>query len=210
MTPPVDPGLDYVNPAAAYGFDASYRSAPPNWDIGRPQRAFVHLAEAGRVGRRVIEVGCGTGELSLFLARRGHEVLGVDVAPSAIRQAREKARWRRVPAQFLVWDALRLGDLGLRADTVVDSAMLHCLGPRERRRAVESIRRTLRPGGDYFLLCDARADDAAATWASLSRAELRELFAAERGWRLSFVLDTAFERRGSRNPAFLVGARRVE
>ncbi|UIO98982.1 class I SAM-dependent methyltransferase [Halobaculum sp. CBA1158] len=210
MSSRTDSGLDVHNPAAAYGFDASYRGSPPNWDIGRPQRAFVHLAEAGRIGSRVIEVGCGTGELSLFLARRGHEVLGVDVAPSAIERARAKARWRRIPAQFLAWDALRLDDLGVRADTVVDSAMLHCLGPAERERAVEAIRRTLRPGGRYYLLCDARADGAAATWASLSRAEIRELFGPDDGWSLSFVFDTGFERRGSRSPAFLVGARRRE
>ena len=208
MSSAIDPGLDVQNPAAAYGFDASYHGAPPNWDIGRPQRAFVFLVESGRIGDRVIEVGCGTGELSLFLARGGHEVLGVDVAPTAIRQAREKARWRRIPATFLVWDALGLDDLGVRADTVVDSAMLHCLGPRERLVATDAIRRTLRPGGDYFLLCDARDDRAPATWASLSRAEARELFTPERGWDLLFVSDTVFERRGSRNPAFLVGARR--
>ncbi|QZP38210.1 class I SAM-dependent methyltransferase [Halobaculum magnesiiphilum] len=209
MSATTDPGLDYVNPAAAYGFDASYRDASPNWDIGRPQRAFVALAEAGRIGRRVIEVGCGTGELSLFLARRGHEVVGVDVAPTAIRQAREKARWRRVRAHFLVWDALRLDALGVTADTVVDSAMLHCLGPAERRLATEAIRRTLRPDGWYFLVCDARGDDVAPTWASLSRADLRDLFTPERGWELAFVADTVFERRGTRNPAFLVGARRT-
>ncbi|MFC7070229.1 class I SAM-dependent methyltransferase [Halobaculum lipolyticum] len=210
MSSATDPGLDYVNPAAAYGFDASYHAGPPNWDIGRPQRAFVRLAEAGLIGRRVVEVGCGTGELSLFLARRGHEVLGVDVAPSAIRQAREKARWRRVPANFLVWDALRLDALGVRADTVVDSAMLHCLGPQEQRLAAEAIRRTLRPGGWYYLLCDARRDGVAATWASLSRADLREIFRPEHGWELSFVYDTVFERRGSHNPALVVGARRRE
>ncbi|MFC6785809.1 class I SAM-dependent methyltransferase [Halobaculum halobium] len=209
MSATTDPGLDYVNPAAAYGFDASYHHNVPNWDIGRPQRAFVALAEAGRIGRRVIEVGCGTGELSLFLARRGHKVLGVDVAPTAIRQAREKARWRRIPAHFLVWDALRLDALGVGADTVVDSAMLHCLGPMERRLSTEAIRRTLRPGGDYFLLCDARDDGVAPTWASLSRADLRALFRPDRGWELSFVSDTVFERRGTRNPAFLVGARRT-
>lgn len=135
MSTPPDPGLDAANPAAAYGFDAAYRGAPPNWDVGHPQRAFVHLAEAGGIRGRVLDVGCGTGELSLFLARRGHEVLGVDVAPSAVARAREKARWRRVNASFLVWDALGLSELGVRADTVVDSAMLHCLGPSEQRRA---------------------------------------------------------------------------
>ena len=209
MSTPPDPGLDTTNPAAAYGFDAAYRGPPPNWDIGRPQRAFVHLAEAGGIRGRVLEVGCGTGELSLFLSRQGHEVLGVDVAPSAVARAREKARWRRVDATFVVWDALRLSELGVRADTVVDSAMLHCLGPDEQRRALREIRDVLRPGGRYYLLCDARPDGSRSYGASLSRAELRDLFRAETGWELEFVVETVFERRYSRNPAYLAGARRL-
>ncbi|ESP88727.1 class I SAM-dependent methyltransferase [Candidatus Halobonum tyrrellensis] len=209
MSAPPDPGLDVTNPAAAYGFDAAYRGAPPNWDVGHPQRAFVHLAEAGLVRGRVLEVGCGTGELSLFLAGRGHEVLGVDVAPSAVARARAKARWRRADASFLVWDALRLSEVGVRADTVVDSAMLHCLGPDEQRRALREIREVLEPGGYYYLLCDARPDGAWSHGASLSRAELRDLFRAETGWELSFVVETVFERRYSSNPAYLAGARRL-
>ena len=209
MSAPLDPGLDPSNPAAAYGFDAAYRGAPPNWDIGRPQRAFVRLAEAGWIGDRVLEVGCGTGELSLFLAGRGHETLGIDVAPSAVARAREKARWRRVDAHFLVWDALRLSELGVTTDTVVDSAMLHCLGPDEQRRALREIRATLRPDGRYFLLCDARPDGSWTYGASLSRAELRDLFRAETGWEHLFVVETTFDRRYSSNPAYLAGARRI-
>ncbi|QLG62347.1 class I SAM-dependent methyltransferase [Halorarum salinum] len=208
MSTQADPGLPPENPAAAYGFDAAYRGAPPNWDIGRPQRAFVHLEEAGRIGRRVLEVGCGTGELSLFLARRGHEVLGIDFAPSAVAQARLKARWRRVRAHFLVWDALKLPELGVRVDAVVDSAMLHCLGDDEQVRLVDGLAEVLDPDGYYYLLCDARPDGGPNHGASLSRGEIRKLFAG-REWDLEFVLDTVFERRASWNPAYLVGVRRT-
>lgn len=69
----------------------------PNWDIGRPQRAFVRPVDAGLVRSPVLDVGCGTGELSLFLARHGHDVLGVDLSAVAIR----RARWRRIP----VWSS---------------------------------------------------------------------------------------------------------
>lgn len=210
MSSAPDPGLVPENPAAAYGFDAAYRGAPPNWDIGRPQRAFVYLEEAGRIGRRVLEVGCGTGELSLFLARRGHDVLGVDFARSAIEQAREKARWRRVNAHFLVWDALKLPELGVRVDTVLDSAMLHCLGDDERARFVDGLAVVLDPGGYYYLLCDARPDGPSYyRGASLSRSEIRGLFEGGE-WELEFVYDTVFERRASRNAAYLVGVRRTD
>lgn len=209
MSSAPDPGLVPANPAAAYGFDAAYRGVPPNWDIGRPQRAFVYLEEAGRIGHRVLEVGCGTGELSLFLARHGHDVLGIDFARSAIEQARAKARWRRVNAHFLVWDALKLPALGVRVDTVLDSAMLHCLGEGERVRFVDGLATVLEPGGSYYLLCDARpAGPGYYRGASLSRAEIDELFAGSE-WELEFVYDAVFERRGARNAAYFAGVRRT-
>src|SRR5512140_2901246 len=44
--------------------------------------------------RRIVEFGCGTGWLALFLAQRGYTVLGVDISADAIRHAREAARAR--------------------------------------------------------------------------------------------------------------------
>ncbi len=64
-------------------FDSAYRGTPP-WDIGRPQRELVKLEESGAIVGDVLDAGCGTGENSLFLASRGHKVLGVDSSERAI------------------------------------------------------------------------------------------------------------------------------
>jgi SAM-dependent methyltransferase len=190
-------------------YDAAYAGAP-NWDIGRPQRAFVELADAGFIRGPVLDAGCGTGELALFLARRGHEVLGIDLSALAIRQAREKARWRRIQASFLQWDALDLPglvDLGFAFRTVVDSAMFHVLGDAERDRFVRGLARVLGRGGRYFVLGDGRRSGGPLY--GVTPAEIRRRFETAPGdWDVVLALETVFERRWSSNPAYLVGVER--
>jgi len=112
-------------------FDTAYEGSPP-WDLGRPQRAVVELAEAGRIVGSVLDVGCGTGEHALYLAERGHAVVGVDLSPRAIELAEAKARERGSPAVFEVWDALRVDELGRPFDTALDVGMFHTLTDEER------------------------------------------------------------------------------
>jgi SAM-dependent methyltransferase len=74
------------DPRRPEDFDALYAGTPPR-DIGRPQPAFLALAEAGELRGRVLDVGCGTGEHALLAARLGLEATGVDVAAAAIAAA---------------------------------------------------------------------------------------------------------------------------
>jgi 2-polyprenyl-3-methyl-5-hydroxy-6-metoxy-1,4-benzoquinol methylase len=192
----------------AHVYDAAYASVP-NWDIGRPQRGFVQLEAAGYVRGPVLDVGCGTGELSLFLARQGYEVLGIDLSPLAIRQAKEKSRWRRVAAQFLVWDALELGRLreaGFSFRTVVDSAMFHIMGDRERDQFVEGLGAVIESGGLYCVLGDARRIESSIY--GITPEEIAARFRRADGWEVAFAYTTTFERRWSANPAYFVGVRR--
>lgn len=192
----------------AYVYDSAYRDVP-NWDIGRPQRAFVHLVEAGLVESPVLDVGCGTGELSLYLARQGFGVLGIDIAPTAVERAREKARWRRIDAAFLVWDALyldRLAERGFSFSTVLDSAMFHVLGDDERDRLVDGLGTIVRRGGRYCVLGDARDDD--RTEYGITPEEIRRRFESTGEWSVEFSYRTVFERRNSSNDAYFVGVRR--
>lgn len=193
----------------AYLYDDAYAGVP-NWDIGRPQRAFVHLADTGRIRGPVLDVGCGTGELALFLARQGHNVLGIDLSPRAVDQAKAKAVWRRVDgAHFLIWDALDLPDLaraGFRFHTVTDSAMFHVLAASDRDGFVDGLETILAPGGHYFVLGDVRQHEDATY--GISPSELRARFRPEDGWDVEFVYETAMERRYGNTPAYLAGIRR--
>ena len=109
----------------AHDWDSSYTGSSPPWDIGRPQPAFVRLADAGALSGPLLDAGCGTGEHTILAARRGADALGIDVSARAIEIARGKAAERGVETVFEVLDALHLDTLGESFDTILDSGLFH-------------------------------------------------------------------------------------
>lgn len=70
-------------------FEGVYRETPP-WDIGGPQPALAALLSEYPPLNPVLDVGCGTGDLAIALARQGRQVLGIDIVATAISEARAK------------------------------------------------------------------------------------------------------------------------
>jgi SAM-dependent methyltransferase len=170
--------------ARAGRFDASYAGSPP-WDIGRPQPAFLQLAESGGLHGRVLDVGCGTGEHALMAAGLGFEATGIDAAPTAIATARRKALARHLEARFLLGDALELPALGDRYDTVLDSGLFHVFDDGERARFVESLRETVASGGRYYMLCFSDRQPGDLGPRRVSQDEIRTSFAE--GWQVEAI-----------------------
>jgi len=173
-------------------FEEAYHGNPP-WDIGRPQKEFVHLEESGAIPGDVLDVGCGTGENALYLAGRGHVVWGVDSAPTAIEIAREKARERDLSATFLVSDALNLDRIGRSFDTVIDSGLFHALTDTERPCFVRNLASVLREGGTYYMLAFSDREPAGYGPRRVSKQEIEGSFSD--GWRIVFIRPAAFENR---------------
>jgi SAM-dependent methyltransferase len=135
-------------------WDEAYASsAPAPWDIGRPQPAFVRLADSGLLCGKVLDAGCGTGEHTLLAAAHGADAAGVDISPRAIAQAREKAAGRGLAVRFEVADALNLGQLGMAFDTVIDSGLFHVFDDQGRVQYVTSLASVLQSGGTCYLMC---------------------------------------------------------
>jgi SAM-dependent methyltransferase len=173
-----------VRPRQPSDFDAVYEGVPP-WDIGRPQPAYVELAQAGAVRGRVLDVGCGTGEHALMAAGLRLEAIGVDVAPAAVAIAERKARERGLTARFLVWNALELASLDDQFDTVLDCGLFHIFEDHDRPRFVDSLRAVVPPGGNYHMLCFS--DRQPGDWGPrrVTQDEIRASFAD--GWRVDSI-----------------------
>lgn len=161
-------------------------AGPPPWDIGRPQPAFLELADSGVIRGRVLDVGCGTGEHVLMCADLGLDATGVDLAARALRAAEGKARDRGHAARFRLHDARRLADLGESFDTVLDCGLFHIFDADDRAAYVDSLRAVICTGGRYFLLCFS--DRQPGEWGrvhKLRRDEIEASFAA--GWRIDSI-----------------------
>jgi SAM-dependent methyltransferase len=188
--------------------DAYAGSVPPAWDLGQPQPAFVRLAEQGLLAGTVLDAGCGTGEQTLLAASHGADALGVDVSPLALEIARGKAAARGIPAaaggqvgpaaaggqvgsaRFEVADALKLGELGLGFDTIIDSGLFHVFDDESRVRYVTSLASVLRPGGRLYLMCFSDRQPGMFGPRRVSQDELRAAFTD--GWMIVAIEAEAF------------------
>jgi cyclopropane fatty-acyl-phospholipid synthase-like methyltransferase len=167
-----------------------YRGGDAPWDIGRPQPAVVRLEEAGEIVGRVVDLGCGTGDNSCYLASRGHPVRGLDLAPTAIARAREKARDRGLRAEFRIADALALGVPRPRFDTAIDCGLFHTFSDDDRPRYAASVRRMLRPGGRMFVLCFCEREPNWGGPRRVTQSEIRAAFAV--GWSVRDLREDRF------------------
>ncbi len=181
-------------------FNESYLGTPP-WDIGRPQAEFVRLAGEGDIRGKVLDVGCGTGEHAILFSQYGTEVWGIDSAPLAIEKARRKAETRGVKVKFEVEDAMSLGKLGSRFDTVTDCGLFHIFSDRERPLFVNSLRSAMEPKATYFMLCFSTKEP--TDWGGPRRVSDEEILSTFRhGWKVNYIrearIETSFHEKGGR------------
>ncbi len=174
-----------------HDWDDSYSGPSPPWDIGRPQPAFVRLADKGALTGALLDAGCGTGEHTILAGRLGADALGIDVSPRAIEIAQRKAAVRGVGATFQVLDALRLATLGQSFDTIVDSGLFHVFDDAARTRYVTAVQAVLRPGGHLHLMCFS--DRQPGDWGPrrVTEGELRAAFGS--GWRIDSLTPDRFD-----------------
>lgn len=137
-------------PTTSRDFDRAYGALLTPWgDVRIPQE----VQALARLGARpsVLELGCGVGRFSRYLAQRGLRVTGVDFSPVAIEIARARVAADDAQPEFLVGDVTRLDSLRGPFDVSFDVGCFHCFDERGQRAYVSEVSRLLAPGGTHLI-----------------------------------------------------------
>ena len=169
-------------------FETMYAAQPP-WEIGKPQSAFVKVAD--RIVGSVIDVGCGTGENALYFASRGQRVTGIDFLAEPIRRAKQKAAERGSTVNFMVMDALALQELPEVFDSAIDCGLFHVFSDDDRRRYVAGLATVVKPGGRLFMLSFSDQEPGDQGPRRISRREIETSFA--NGWTVDSIDPSSIE-----------------
>ena len=184
-----------------------YYKGTPAWDVGCPQPAFEALIKSGEIKPgRALDIGCGRGENAIMLAVNGCNVTGIDLAETAISDAKARAAEHHVDVNFVVGDVLKLNQYFKESefDVIIDSFLFHTIEDEERPLFARQVYKVLKPGGKYFMLCFSDKDPGGPGPRRISRAEIEDTF--EPLFKVIYIEDSSLEATTGRRAAYLLSA----
>ncbi|MFC4077764.1 class I SAM-dependent methyltransferase [Salinithrix halophila] len=139
-----------------------YQQGNMLWDTGSPSPELVAtMMNQGlpQPGDTALDIGCGGGWESIFLAECGYQVLGIDLAPEAIKLAKQRAKEAGVQVDFRQGNALQLPVEDETIDFITDRGCLHIIPEKDQPTYVNEVTRVLKPGGVFLLRGISQLDE---------------------------------------------------
>ena len=178
---------DGVLPLGANGmrlldrWDSRYRGdTRPAWDKGFPSSHLKTAVESGLIkpGRAVV-LGCGTGTNAIYLAQKGFDVTAIDIAPTALNLAEEKAKKASVGVRWVLADVLAPPARLEPFDFIFDRGCYHGVRRGNARGYVESVKQLSRPGTQMLILAGNASEERHYGPPRVTEEELRGDFSAD-------------------------------
>jgi len=137
-------------------FQLMYRLGFTPWDEHPLATSLQNLVEGDDAlpTGTALDIGCGTGDSSIYLAQHGWRVTGVDFVPKALGKARAKAAAKQVAVDFVHADATRLRAEGIGADftLIIDNGCLHGMSDDDRDAYVREVTAVAGPGARLLIV----------------------------------------------------------
>jgi SAM-dependent methyltransferase len=138
-----------------------------------------YLAYAQQIGGAVLELGCGTGRITIPMAQQGVNITGIDIVPQMIEQAKAKAV--NLPIQWITADVRDFSaEQTFRLIFESGATFQHMLTRADQERMLARVRQHLEPEGRFIVSTmmpslDLLADQGEQEWFSYENREGREV-----------------------------------
>lgn len=172
-------------------FRLFYRLGFTPWEghaLGQSLRNLVEGNDSPALAAgTALELGCGTGDTSIYLAKHGWQVTAVDFVPTALEKARAKARGESVAINFVHADIRQLHQAGINGPfpLILDNGCLHNMNDDDRDSYVREVSAVAAP--DARLLIVAFLPGGRFGVRGIDRAEVERRFASD--WTLASTGD---------------------
>lgn len=138
-------------------WDEFYRRYPLEelgWELGEPRPILIEFVEKGLIPKgKALDICCGAGTNTVYLAQSGFEVTGIDISKTAIEMAKQKARQANVNINFLAEMFIDLPFNDGEFVFIFDMGCFHHVETHERSKFIAGVHRVLKSGGRYLLTC---------------------------------------------------------
>jgi SAM-dependent methyltransferase len=159
-------------------WDKIYRKNPLKtlgWELGRPRPVLVELIEKNVIRKgKTLDVCCGAGTNSIYLARNGFLVTAIDISPTAIRYAKKESAKEKLIIDFTIQNFVNLSFIDDIFDFVFDMGCFHHVSIIDRLAFIEGINRVLKRNGLYLLTCFSSKNGPG--WNHFTKKQLIQLF----------------------------------
>ncbi|HOW72284.1 MAG TPA: methyltransferase domain-containing protein [Phycisphaerae bacterium] len=159
-------------------WDERYLQNDTPWERGQRNRELARVLEEQAIQPcRALELGCGTGNDCLWLASLGFDIIGVDISPTALERARQKAVTAGATCRFVLADVFKLPDLGEPFGLIVDIGCYHAVRKIDEAAYVAALHQLLAKDGLLLVLCGNAKENTDPGPPRVSEGEIRAAFA---------------------------------
>ena len=135
-------------------FQERYKTGNTPWEIHRPDYNLINTVQQVPIDPgRALDIGCGTGNNTIWLQQQGFHAIGIDRTELAIARAREKAHEAKVDCTFHVLDFLNADIPGAPFDFAFDRGCFHHFLEYDKLdEFAEKVARALKDDGLWLTL----------------------------------------------------------